>query len=267
MWGQPFVEQNFVWVLDQSCSMAWGTPPPIDQMQAEVTAAIDQLQPGQQFNVIRFSSSFALLSATLLDATQGNRDAAVQWVNGITPTGSTCAASAVVAALAQVSNAPGPSALLYVGDGGPNCPGAASELATIAAANTAQIPIHTFLLGNSGGASAFLQQLAAQNGGVFIDPANLPPPPSYRRGDANSDGSVNLTDAVFILGYLFLQGPLPLCPDAADVDDSDTLQLTDVITVLQYLFLQAPPPPAPGPFNCGLWVPGALGPCVQASCP
>ena len=58
-------------------------------------------------------------------------------------------------------------------------------------------------------------------------------------------------DAILFLGYLFTQGPPPLCDDAADVNDSGSLNLADVIHLLQYLFVpgSAPPPP---PFpDCG----------------
>lgn len=77
--------------------------------------------------------------------------------------------------------------------------------------------------------------------------------PQFHRGDADDNGQLQLTDAVRILGFLFLGGAAPTCMDAGDADDNGQLQLTDAVRVLGFLFLGGPPPSAPGP-------PGA-GPC------
>jgi hypothetical protein len=69
--------------------------------------------------------------------------------------------------------------------------------------------------------------------------------PSFRRGDATSDGALQLTDAVFTLSYLFRAGPDPSCLDAADADDNGAVQITDAIFTLNHLFLGGPPLPAP----------------------
>jgi len=67
----------------------------------------------------------------------------------------------------------------------------------------------------------------------------------YRRGDANADGAMDLSDAVAILSFLFLgTGDLP-CRDAADVDATGFLELTDAVYLLQFLFLSGLPPPPP----------------------
>jgi hypothetical protein len=77
------------------------------------------------------------------------------------------------------------------------------------------------------------------------------PPEAFRRGDANGDGTVNITDPIATLGFLFLgQAPLA-CPDAADGDDSGGLNITDPIKVLSFLFTGGREPPAPGPRACG----------------
>ena len=46
----------------------------------------------------------------------------------------------------------------------------------------------------------------------------LPRGGSFIRGDANDDGSPNLSDVVFILSYLFNGEKVPRCLDAADTD-------------------------------------------------
>jgi len=90
------------------------------------------------------------------------------------------------------------------------------------------------------------------------------PAPAFRRGDANGDGSLDLTDPIFVLGFQFLGGPAPACFDAADADDlGTTLDLTDGIYSLQYQFLGGPAPPAPGPAVCGADpTPSGFPPCV-----
>ena len=53
-----------------------------------------------------------------------------------------------------------------------------------------------------------------------------------------------------VLGFHFLGGPAPSCPDAAD--DNGKLEITDAVRILGFLFLGADPPELPGPSDCGL---------------
>lgn len=75
-------------------------------------------------------------------------------------------------------------------------------------------------------------------------------PAPFVRGDANSDGRVNITDGVFVLNFLFAGGSDPLCEDAVDADDSGDIVITDGIFILNFLFSGGPPPAAPYP-ECG----------------
>ena len=68
----------------------------------------------------------------------------------------------------------------------------------------------------------------------------------FTRGEVNNLPSVNLTDALVILQYLFVGGAEPGCLDAADVDDRGGLNLTDAVALLNYLFLAGSPPSFPG---------------------
>jgi fibronectin type 3 domain-containing protein len=74
----------------------------------------------------------------------------------------------------------------------------------------------------------------------------------FRRGDADGNGLVELTDPIFVLNNQFLGGPSPKCMDAADADNSGAYDLTDAIFSLNFQFLggTTPPPPGPGP-ACG----------------
>jgi hypothetical protein len=69
----------------------------------------------------------------------------------------------------------------------------------------------------------------------------------FSRGDANSDDRFDLTDALFIVNWLFLAGPTPGCIDSADVDDSARVDVTDAVVLLNFLFLSGPMPAAPFP--------------------
>ncbi len=75
----------------------------------------------------------------------------------------------------------------------------------------------------------------------------FPSGPPYRRGDFDRSDAVNLTDAVGSAMYLFQAGPAPTCQDAADVNDDGILDVSDPVYLLFHLFLQGPPPPAPFP--------------------
>ena len=79
--------------------------------------------------------------------------------------------------------------------------------------------------------------------------------PRFHRGDADQNDALELTDAVQILGYLFLgtSTRVPECQDAADADDNAAIELTDAIRILGYLFLGTGTIPDPGPTEspCG----------------
>ena len=91
----------------------------------------------------------------------------------------------------------------------------------------------------------------------------------FRRGDANGDGTVNVSDPSFILNYRFHGGPTPSCLDAADSNDDRFVDITDAIYLFDYLFNQGPAPPYPGPYTCGMeqtWEDGLT--CIgQTVCP
>jgi hypothetical protein len=72
----------------------------------------------------------------------------------------------------------------------------------------------------------------------------------FVRGNCDSSGTINLSDAVFLLNYLFRGGRLPGCLDSCDTNDDAGLNLTDAVYLLLYLFLGGRVPPAPFP-TCG----------------
>ncbi|MEM7234474.1 MAG: dockerin type I repeat-containing protein, partial [Planctomycetota bacterium] len=78
----------------------------------------------------------------------------------------------------------------------------------------------------------------------------------FTRSDVNDDGTINLTDAVCALEYLFSGRDTPCgtptCLDAMDVNDDGALNLSDPVTTLQFLFLGGPPPAEPFAGRCEL---------------
>jgi hypothetical protein len=74
----------------------------------------------------------------------------------------------------------------------------------------------------------------------------------FVRGDSNGDGKpLDLSDGVYILQYLFAQGPELPCMDAADANDDGAVNLADGIYSLQNLFASGPAIPPPYP-ECGI---------------
>ena len=72
------------------------------------------------------------------------------------------------------------------------------------------------------------------------------------RGDANADGTLDVSDAIVTLGFLYLGEPSKLdCKKSADTDDSGILEVTDAIYLLTYKFLGGPEPSPPFP-SCGV---------------
>jgi hypothetical protein len=66
-----------------------------------------------------------------------------------------------------------------------------------------------------------------------VDPG---PPKPLLRAHVNEDAKVDLSDAIFILGYLFRGGAQPTCQLSADTNDDNKVDISDAIFMLQYLF-------------------------------
>jgi carboxypeptidase family protein len=74
-------------------------------------------------------------------------------------------------------------------------------------------------------------------------------PPStgggFRRGRINGDGQLDISDCIFLLGFMYLSEGTITCLDAADVNDDGTLDVSDVISMLGYIFLGGKAPATP----------------------
>jgi hypothetical protein len=100
------------------------------------------------------------------------------------------------------------------------------------------------LAGNFTGDST-LDLLTGGPNGLFLIPGGLTGTVLFRRGDADDNGRLDISDPVFLLGWLFLGGRRPACLDAADIDDSGDLNINDPVFLLEYLYLGGLPPPEP----------------------
>jgi hypothetical protein len=74
-------------------------------------------------------------------------------------------------------------------------------------------------------------------------------PPILKRGDADSSGTVNITDPSFINNWLFMGGPAPPCMNQADANNDGVVNITDSMYLYNWLFSGGPAPPTPGPYN------------------
>src|SRR5262249_30026418 len=83
-----------------------------------------------------------------------------------------------------------------------------------------------------------------------IDNTEPPPAHFFVRSDCNQDSFVDISDAVSILGFLFLGAQHPSCDRACDSNDDGGIDVSDPIHVLGFLFLgntRQKPPIACGP--------------------
>ena len=86
----------------------------------------------------------------------------------------------------------------------------------------------------------------------------------FSRGNCNGDHSVDISDALRILLYLFAGAAEPPCLDGCDVNGNASVGVDDAISLLNYLFRPGGfsiPPPGPG-----VCVPARAGFCQQSNC-
>ncbi len=64
----------------------------------------------------------------------------------------------------------------------------------------------------------------------------------YQCGDASGDGEIDISDAVYLITYIFKSGPAPdpLC--AGDIDNIDAVDIADAVYLINYIFKSGPPP-------------------------
>jgi len=61
-------------------------------------------------------------------------------------------------------------------------------------------------------------------------------------GDANADKNLTVSDAIYLINYLFKGGPAPVIYETGDCNCDTQVNVSDVIYLINYLFKGGPPP-------------------------
>nr|MBN2278055.1 hypothetical protein [candidate division Zixibacteria bacterium] len=79
------------------------------------------------------------------------------------------------------------------------------------------------------------------NNGIMGRPAGLI---TVRKicGDIDSNGRLNLLDAVYLINYLYKGGPEPVNPDVVDMDGRARINILDSVYLINYLYRGGPEP-------------------------
>jgi len=62
------------------------------------------------------------------------------------------------------------------------------------------------------------------------------------RGDLNNDNIIDISDLVFLINYMFLEGPSPVCLMDADMNDDGGIDISDLMYLIDYMFKDGPYP-------------------------
>ncbi len=64
----------------------------------------------------------------------------------------------------------------------------------------------------------------------------------FLRGDANGDGTITVSDVVFLVNYLYRGGPAPNPAAVGDINSDGQINVGDIVYLVNYLFHGGPPP-------------------------
>ena len=112
--------------------------------------------------------------------------------------------------------------------------------------------VNEWFVGQIDDVRVYLGALDEEGVEMSMEAPDAPAGPMYVRGDTNADDSLNITDGVFILNFLFGGEGDPPCLAALDANHDGSRNVTDAVFILNFLFgggANAPPAPFP---DCGL---------------
>ncbi len=72
--------------------------------------------------------------------------------------------------------------------------------------------------------------------GAITVPINLTVSPPLTCGDANGDGAVDISDAVYLISYIFSGGLAPILYTSGDANCDSTVDISDVVYLIAYIF-------------------------------
>ncbi|MGB5137520.1 MAG: dockerin type I repeat-containing protein, partial [Candidatus Zixiibacteriota bacterium] len=64
-------------------------------------------------------------------------------------------------------------------------------------------------------------------------------------GDADCTGIITISDAVYLINYIFAGGPAPCTPTAGDADGTGIITISDAVYLINYIFAGGPAPACP----------------------
>jgi hypothetical protein len=70
---------------------------------------------------------------------------------------------------------------------------------------------------------------------IKVMPRPVIPPPG-KEGDVNGDGKINTNDVIFLINFLFKNGPEPVPPPAGDINADCVTTVSDIVYLVNYLF-------------------------------
>jgi len=68
---------------------------------------------------------------------------------------------------------------------------------------------------------------------------------TFLLGDPNGDGKINIGDAVFLVNYIFREGPAPEIMESGETNCDGRINIGDIVFIVNYLFRVGPPPYCP----------------------
>jgi hypothetical protein len=76
-------------------------------------------------------------------------------------------------------------------------------------------------------------------------------------GDVNDDGQMNIADLVYMIDWLYMGGPAPPDPSAAEVDLCNSTDIADIGYLVNYIYRDGPAPCA-GSADCTPYSGGSI---------
>jgi hypothetical protein len=79
--------------------------------------------------------------------------------------------------------------------------------------------------------------------GWYIDDVEvIPRKQGFMCGDCNGDGEVELSDVVYLIRYLYRDGPAPIPYQSGNINGDSIINLGDLVYLINYLYKSGPPP-------------------------
>ncbi len=105
--------------------------------------------------------------------------------------------------------------------------------------------LFTFIPDTTQADSIYLVTFIASDGSLADSQTVVMEVISYVPGDANGDGTVDLGDVVYLVSYLYRDGPPPDPFVTGDANCDGEVNLGDVVYLISYLYRGGPPPGCP----------------------